>query len=87
MTLTPAQREALEALGDLTDDLFLQPQYARWLLPKLRDLADHGEPLTQDDAVQWAREREWSDLRAGVLAGIAWTIRYGFDPAYGEPLA
>ena len=81
MALTPDQRAALETLGDFTEDTFLQPHYAGMLLPKLRELRDGGHPLTQDDAIQWAREREWSDLYAGMLGGIAWSVRY-----YDKPL-
>lgn len=84
VTLTPEQREVLETLGDFTEDTFWQPQYAGLLLNRLRKLA---KPLSVDDAARWAREREWSEHHVGMLAGIAWTVRFGFDPRYGEPLA
>jgi hypothetical protein len=84
VTLTPDQREALDALGDFTEDTFFQPHYAGLLLPRLRKL---DPPLGVDDAAQWAREREWPDARVGWLAGVAWTVKYGFDPRYGEPLS
>jgi len=84
MTLTAPQRDILEELGDFTDDELLQPLYANVLLRRLRDL---GEPLSVEDAAQWARERAWPELRVGMLAGVAWAVRYGFDPRYGEPLS
>jgi hypothetical protein len=87
VTLTPEQRAALEDLGDITEDQFLQPQYAKALLGSLYALWQRGEPLDVDDAGQWAREREWSERHAGMLAGVAWAVKYGFDPAYGEALA
>jgi hypothetical protein len=84
VTLTPEQRAALDTLGDFTEDEFFQPHYAGDLLKRLRSL---DPPLGVDDATQWAREREWSDSMAGWLAGVAWAMKYGYDPLYGEPLA
>lgn len=87
MTLNAAQRDALEAIGDFTEDTFLQPQYASLILRQLRRLSEQGQPIIAYDAMQWAREREWKDVNAGMLAGIVWAVRYGFDPHYGEVLA
>ena len=80
MALTSAQRDALDTIGDFTEDQFLQPQYAGPLLRSLRPLIDKGEPITQDDAAEWARQREWSDLRAGMLVGGV------FIAAVGSPI-
>jgi hypothetical protein len=33
-----------------------------------------GEPLGVDAATTWAREREWSEIKQGMLAGIAWAV-------------
>ena len=74
MALTQSQRKALEDLGDFTEDQFLQPLYAGMLLPRLRQLMADGEPLGVDAATTWAREREWSEIKQGMLAGIAWAV-------------
>ena len=86
MTLTPEHRDFLERIGDFTEDQFLQPQYASMILRPLRQFSEQGRPLTLDDAAQWAREREWTDMHAGILAGVAWAVRYGLDPHYGAAL-
>jgi hypothetical protein len=86
VTLTAAQRDALDTIGDFTEDQFLQPQYAGPLLRSLRQLSDEGEAITQDDAAEWARQREWQDLAVGMLVGIVWAVRYGLDPQYGAEL-
>jgi hypothetical protein len=74
MSLTQAQRKALEDIGDFTEDQFLQPQYAEVFLSRLRQLVADGEALGVDSATTWAREREWSEHKQGMLAGIAWAV-------------
>ena len=73
MALTQAQRDALERLGDFTDDSFLQPQYASMVA---QALTSTDAPIHADDAIQWAREREWPELRVGLLGGIAWAAEH-----------
>jgi hypothetical protein len=77
MALTEAQRELLDGLSNFTEDTFLTSQYASLLLPRLQQFTEAGTPLTPDDALQWAREREWIEIDAGWLAGVAWAVRYG----------
>ncbi len=86
MTLTPSQRDVLDTLDEHTEGTFLTEQYAGMLLPKLRELADAGEPLVPDDAIRWARERERGDDTGWMLAGIAFAVRHWDRGQPGHPL-
>ncbi len=80
MTLDPDQRKIFDSLGDFTEDTFLQPHYMGLLMRRLREIRDAGIQLKVDATIQWAREREWTDLHAGMLAGIVQSVRHENDP-------
>jgi hypothetical protein len=71
VALTGEQRTWLENIGDFTEDQFLQAHYRSLIVRFMQEQRDKDTPVGIDALVQWAREREWTDLHAGMLAGMA----------------
>jgi hypothetical protein len=76
VSLSDEQRERLDGLADFTEDTFLQQQYASMMRVIFVGEKRSGTPIHADDARQWAAEREWSSLHAGMLAGIAFAVEH-----------
>lgn len=84
LTLTPAQRGALDTLWDhFAKEGFAEPHYPKDVIRMLRVLQEAGEELVPDAAFQWAIENGWDKQPARDLHAYATVVRHWDD---GPPL-
>jgi hypothetical protein len=74
------QREALDALDELTDQTFTSSQYAGLILRDLKTWKAEGRAVGVDAITQWAKQRELDEWQAGLLSGLALAVAHDDDP-------
>jgi hypothetical protein len=80
MALDPDQRKFFDSMDNFTEQTFVSTQYATMIISNLRTSKAEGRPVSSDDVIEWARQREHSDLTAGVLAGVVLALQWEDQP-------
>jgi hypothetical protein len=80
MTLDPDQRRFFDSIDNFTEQTFVSTQYATMIISNVRAWKAEGRPVSIDDVIEWARQREHSDLKAGILAGFVLAIQWEDHP-------
>ena len=84
MTLTAAQRDILEELGDFTDDGSSSPSTRTRCCGRFAILASRSASRTPRNGLVSGSGRSSGSACSQALPRA---VHYGFDPRYGEPFA